>query len=216
MSTRLYLIRHGVTASNEEGRYMGRSEEPLSTEGRWQARLVARELSHAPLEAVYSSPLRRARETASTINQPHGHDLAIEHGFIELDLGRWEGMSGPEISAQDPAEWKIWMGDPAALRLDGIEAFGAVQERVRKALHRIVRLHPDGCVAAVTHDGIIRIAVLEALGMSLQHYRSIPIDNTGVTVLDFSEDRNYLRQLNSTGHLDGARSGDAARGPADR
>ena len=214
MSTRLYLIRHGLTESNRQSRYMGRTEEPLSSEGRWQARQLARQLRHVRLDAFYSSPLRRTKETAAIVNQPHGHEVSIEPGLNELDLGRWEGQTGPEIAARDPEAWQTWCNDPASMLLDGIEPFGVIQQRVRKTLARLARKHPDGGIAAVTHDGIIRIAVLEALGISLGHYRAMPIDNTGVTVLELAQDRNYLRQLNAIGHLGDGEA--ATQGPADR
>lgn len=215
MTTRVHLIRHGVTESNRQRRYMGRSEEGLSSEGRWQARQLALRGASLDLAALYCSPLQRARDTAEIIGQPHRLRPEVEADFNELDLSRWEGLTASQIEARDGEAWRTWCTDPARLRLPGIESFAAVQQRVRRGIEGLVRRHAGSTIAVVTHDGVVRIAVLECLGMSLSLYRAIPIGNTGLTTLDFARERTYLRRLNDTGHL-GEASRPAAPGPADR
>ena len=214
-STRVYMIRHGVTASNLAGRYMSRSQETLSNDGRWQARQLALRLASFELAAIYASPLRRTKETAEIIAQPHALAVTVEPDFNELDLHRWEGLTAAEIEDRDPKAWELWCAEPARLRLDGIETFEDVRQRVRRGLQNVVRRHPEDATAVVTHDGIVRIAVLEALGIGLGHYRSIPVDNTGLTVLEIKPERSYLRSLNDTGHLTEA-LGVRVAGPGDR
>ena len=214
MTTRLFLVRHGCTESNRDRRYMGRSEEGLSSEGRWQARQLARRLAGNDLAAIYSSPLRRTKETAQIAAHPHRLDVGVAAEFNELDLSRWVGLTAAEIEAREPEAWDTWCADPASLALPGIEPFDALRQRVRRGLEGLTKRHAGAVVAVVTHDGVIRIAVLEALGMSMRHYRAIAVSNTGMTVLDFTRDRTYLRAHNDTGHLsDGL---DVAPGPADR
>lgn len=215
MTTRIHLIRHGVTASNLEQRYMGRSEEPLSNDGRLQARCLARRLAATEIAALYSSPLRRTRDTAEIIGQPHALPCEVAADFNELGLERWQGLTASEIEARDGEAWRTWCVDPARLRLPGIEPFAQVSERVRRGMRALVKRHPDATVAVVTHDGIIRIAVLESLGSGLGLYRAIPVDNTGLTTLEFTPERTYLRALNDTGHLDISLQCGAA-GPAER
>lgn len=215
MNTTIHLIRHGVTASNRARRYMGRSEEPLAGDGRLQARRLARRLASMDLRALYSSPLRRTRETAEIIAQPHALDVEVAPDFNELDLSRWEGLTATEVESRDPEAWRTWCDDPARLRLPGIESFGRLRERVRRGLEALVRHHDESAVGVVTHDGIVRIAVLEGLGLSPGVYRSMPVDNTGLTTLEFASERVYLRALNDTGHLDDSLRC-AKPGPADR
>ena len=214
MTTRLYLIRHGCTDSNRERRYMGRSEEGLSSDGRWQARQLALRLADTELVAVYASPMQRARETAEIVAQPHHLEVGVAAEFIELDLSRWEGLTATEIEARDPQAWKIWCSDPASLSLPGIESFEQIRQRVRRGLDALTRRHAGTDVAVVTHDGIIRVAVLEALGMSLRHYRATAVSNTGLSVLDIAPERTYLRTHNDTGHLSEGLG--VLPGPADR
>lgn len=215
MTTRIHLIRHGVTESNRQRRYMGRSEEGLSSEGRWQARQLALRGATLEIAALYCSPLQRARDTAEIVGQPHHLRPEAAADFTELDLSRWEGLTAAEIEARDGEAWQTWCADPARLRLPGIESFAALQQRVRRGIEGLVKRHSGSTVAVVTHDGIVRIAVLECLGISLSLYRAIPIDNTGLTTLDFAAERTYLRCLNDTGHLrEGSQP--ATPGPADR
>ena len=215
MSTTLHLVRHGVTASNRAQRYMGRSEEPLASDGRLQARHLARRLASRDIAAMYSSPLRRTKETAAIIAQPHALDVEVAVDFNELDLSRWEGLTAAEVEARDPQAWQTWCREPARLKLTGIEAFGRLRERVRRGLQALVKRHEGAGVVVVTHDGIIRVAVVEGLGLDVGIYRSLPVDNTGLTTLEFSADRVYLRALNDTGHLDDSLRV-ARPGPADR
>lgn len=215
MTTRIHLIRHGATDSNRQRRYMGRSEEPLCSDGRLQARRLALRLAAMRLHALYCSPLRRARETAEIIGQPHALRPEVVADFNELDLSRWAGLTAEQIEQRDGEAWATWCEAPERLRLPGIEAFEDLRRRVRRGLESMLRRHPDGSIAVVTHDGVVRIAVLESLAGGIAAYRAIPIDNTGLTTLEFTAHRIYLRALNDTGHLD-----DTLRhptpGPADR
>ena len=215
MTTRVHLIRHGVTESNRQRRYMGRSDEGLSSEGRRQVRQLALRGATLDIEAVYSSPLRRARDTAEIVGQPYHLRPELAADFTELDLSRWEGLTANQIEARDGEAWQTWCADPARLQLPGIEPFTVLQQRVRRGIEGLLRQHAGGTIAVVTHDGIVRMAVLECLGISLSLYRAMPIDNTGLTTLDFAPERTYLRRLNDIGHLR-EHTHLAAAGPADR
>ena len=199
--TRLYLLRHGSTKSNRAGRYMGRSEEGLSGDGRWQVRQLAQRLASSELAAVYSSPLQRT-------------NIEIVPEFNELNLSRWAGLTATEIAAQDPEAWDIWCTNPRSLSISGIESFVELQSRIQKGLEQITTNHPRGNIAVATHDGIIRIAVLLALGISLDNYRAITVSNAGMTILDIGSARAYLRAYNDTGHLEDALG--EQKGPADQ
>ena len=202
--TSLQLIRHGITTSNAQRIYMGRSQESLSTEGRWQARELARRLQGLDLEAIYSSPLRRARETAEIVAQPHRQEVRVDADIMEMDLSRWQGRPADEIAAADAEAWRIWCVDPARLAIPGIETFDALGERVRRFLGRVRKSHPNGAVAVVSHDGVIRMAVMEALGISWDHYRSLPLDNTSISTVEVGGPHPLLRRFNDISHLSGA------------
>jgi len=209
--TRLHLIRHGVTTSNTQRIYMGRSQESLSTDGRWQARELARRLQEQELDAIYCSPLRRARETADIVAQPHRQEVRLDADILELDLSRWQGRPADEIAAADAEAWQIWCVDPARLAIPGIETFDSIGERVRRFLSRVRKNHANGSVAVVSHDGVIRMAVMEALAISWGHYRSLPLDNASISIVELGGPHPRLRLFNDIGHLSGA----GLFGPAD-
>lgn len=203
MSARLLLARHGATESNATGRYMGRSPEPISPEGRFQARALARRLQRVSLTAVYTSPLPRTRQTAEIVAAPHRLEVEPHPGLMEIDLERWAGMSPEEIAAAEPEAWEVWSTDPGRLELEGIEPLERVAERVGGALSELRRRHAGDTVAAVTHDGLIRIATIVALELPLSVYRSLGVDNASVTVLRLDDGRNALERLNDVAHLSG-------------
>lgn len=211
MSHVVHFIRHGVTRSNRERLYMGRSEEPLSPEGRWQARQLARRLRDLELEAVYASPLRRTRETAEILARPHRLRVEPEPHFLEIELRRWQGMSADEIAAAEPDAWRTWNDAPEELRVEGIEPLREVRHRVRRGLARLAGRHAHEAVAVVTHDVIVRMATMETLDLPMRLYRSLPVTNTSVTTLELAEARNSLRRFNDAAHVDG----DWIPGPAD-
>jgi broad specificity phosphatase PhoE len=190
---------------------MGRSQEGLSSEGRWQAREVSGRLHGLAFEAIYSSPLRRARETAEIVAQPHRIDVTFDPDIVELDLSRWQGRPANEIATADPEAWEIWCRDPGRLAIAGIESFDSLAARVRRFLTRVRRGHPDGSVAVVSHDGVIRMAVTEALAISWDHYRSLPLDNASISTVEVGGPHPRLRVFNDVGHLNGV----DVSGPAD-
>jgi broad specificity phosphatase PhoE len=150
--TRLLLVRHGETDWNADGRLQGQTDRPLSDFGRMQARRLAGALGDETLEAIYSSDLARARETAEIVGERLGLPVSLEPDLREKDWGTWEGLNAVE---RDRVEF---VG----------ESTEAHQERILGALRRISDRHPDGSsVLVVTHGGSMRRVQTAALGMAL-------------------------------------------------
>jgi broad specificity phosphatase PhoE len=149
--TRLLLIRHGETDWNADGRLQGQTDRPLSDFGRTQARQLADALAEEELEAIYSSDLARARETAEIVGGRLGLPVSLDQDLRERDWGTWEGLTAVE---RDHVEF---VG----------ESTEAHQERILGALRRISDRHPDGSVLVVTHGGSMRRVQTTALGMAL-------------------------------------------------
>jgi broad specificity phosphatase PhoE len=148
----LLLVRHGETDWNAEGRLQGHTDRPLSDYGRRQARRLAEELEGEELEAIYSSDLARAHETAEIVGERLGLPVALEPDLREKDWGTWEGLDAVE---RDRVEF---VG----------ESTEAHQERMLRALRRIAERHPgDGRVLVVTHGGSMRRVQAAAMGMAL-------------------------------------------------
>jgi len=150
--TALLLVRHGETDWNAEGRLQGQTDRPLSDYGRRQARELAEELADEGLEAIYSSDLARAHETAAIVGERLGLAVGLDPDLREKDWGSWEGLTSVE---RDRVEF---VG----------ESTEAHQERMLQALRRISERHPgDGRVLVVTHGGSMRRVQTAALGMAL-------------------------------------------------
>jgi broad specificity phosphatase PhoE len=150
--TRLLLVRHGETDWNADGRLQGQTDRPLSDFGRTQARQLAEELAGEELEAIYSSDLARARETAEILAEHVGLPVLLDPDLREKDWGTWEGLTAVE---RDRVEF---VG----------ESTEAHEKRILRALRRISESHPHGCcVLVVTHGGSMRRVQTAALGMAL-------------------------------------------------
>ena len=147
--TTLLLVRHGETDWNAERRWQGHADVPLNDRGRAQAENLAGELVEAGIDAVYSSDLSRARETAEIVGTRLGVEVELDPDLREIDVGSREGRRWPETRT-----WAEWDG----------EAHKTHAERVLGAIRRIAELHPEARVLVVTHGGSIR-RVHEHLGL---------------------------------------------------
>ena len=148
--TSILLARHGETDWNLEQRWQGQSDTPLNDTGRAQACALARVLAGEPIDAVYSSDLVRAHETARLIAGPRGLDVIAIRDLRERSFGSVEGMTTDEIEARYPGFELPWS--------DG-ETREAMTERVLGALHRIADTHPEAHVLVVSHGGPLRAVV---------------------------------------------------------
>jgi probable phosphoglycerate mutase len=150
--TTLLLVRHGETDWNAEGRLQGHTDRPLSDYGRRQAQQLANELEHEELEAIYSSDLARARETAEIVGERLGLLVVLDPDLREKDWGTWEGLNAVE---RDRVEF---VG----------ETTEAHQERMLRALRRIAERNPGNRrVLVVTHGGSMRRVQTAAMGMAM-------------------------------------------------
>lgn len=174
---RLILVRHGRTASNVARVYAGRSDEPLDDTGRAQAREAAERLRGEGVASLYSSPLRRARETAQIMASALGVPVSVDDALTEMALGPWEGLSEEEVARRYPLEWGVWQEHPARLRLPGRETLDEVLRRVVPSLEHIGLAHVGETVAVVSHHAPIRVAMIHHDGGDLDRYRAAPLAN---------------------------------------
>src|SRR5262249_1180003 len=173
-STIVLLVRHGLTPTTGvklPGRARGLH---LSEEGRKQAEATAARI--AKLEkvvAIYSSPLERARETASIIAKARNMAVRTARGLLELAIGRWTGLALKEAAAKP--EWRAVQQHPSGFRFPGGESFTEMQARVTGALARIVARHTGKVIVAVSHADPIKAAVAHAIGTPLDLFHRIAI-----------------------------------------
>lgn len=177
----LLFIRHAATAWTTLGRYQGRRDPALSDEGRIEAAELAQRVAHEPIDIILTSPLTRAVETARAVSAINGARLLTDDRLIELSYGRWEGLTQPEIKARWPDDLRRWKRFPHAATPTGGEALPEAMARLHSLLQEL-----PGCVAGcrvaalMTHDILIRLALLAASGKGLEGIRDISVQPASV------------------------------------
>jgi len=202
MTTTVLLARHGQTQSNVTGFFMGWSDEDINDLGYTQAHSLAFRLASLPIDSVYTSPLKRARNTALILAKPHNLDLKVLDDLIEIKLGDWQGLHMDEISQKWPELWKQSRIDPSEVTMPNGESFQQVTERAARAFEMIVSDNQDKQVAMVTHDVVIRVLVAHILGASNSIYRQFEINNASLSTIRVTNGKARLITLNDTSHLD--------------
>jgi broad specificity phosphatase PhoE len=202
MSLRVLLLRHAETGWNREQRYQGWTDVALSSDGRAQAAAAARLLASQRLAAVWSSPLRRARDTADAIAAPLGLEVRLSDAFKEMRLGSWEGLTVPEVRVRFPEAYRAWHEAPHLASWPGAETLPDVRRRVLEGLDELRAAHAGETVCLVAHGVTCRVLILEALGLGLDRLWSIQTSPTGISELEFRDDWTALHRMNTLVHLD--------------
>lgn len=181
-ATRIYLVRHGATDWNLTNRVQGQADIKLNSTGQRQAERLAEEFRSRPLAAVYSSDLKRALDTAAPIAATLGLEVQVDSAFREIDQGDWEGLTADEVKARWPDLWgpaRHYSPRP------GGESPEEVRTRALEGLRRVVRRHPEGEVAVVSHGGTIRWISAAALGYDLDDSAKLRgVSNGGVVSVE--------------------------------
>lgn len=201
MATRLLIIRHGETEWNREERFRGRADLGLTPRGLAQAEALAQRLSSWEISAVYSSPLRRARQTAEAIARAKGLEVRILEDLIDIDYGEWQGLSLDEAASRDGQLFHLWRSAPHRVRFPGGESLQEVRTRAARVLSYIREQHPDEMVAAVSHVVMCRILILTLLEWDNSHFWKIKQDLTALNLFELREPFNVALIINDTCHL---------------
>lgn len=202
---RLLLVRHAETAHNRDGLVQGRADNPLSALGLKQAAALAERLALAPLDAAYSSPLGRARQTAEAIAAPHRLSVAIEPDLIEMDIGQMEGLSGAALRERFPEFMKAWLSEDAGgAVMPGGESLVQVQERALAVVERLLARHPEGVVALVSHNFVLLTILCAVLGLPLAQFRRLRQGVASIATVDALSGQWRLVGFNDRCHLEQA------------
>jgi broad specificity phosphatase PhoE len=198
--TTLLLARHGETDWNRARRWQGHADRPLTDRGRAQAAALGDRLADIALDAVYSSDLRRARETAEAVALPHGLDVIELPELREVDVGSWEGLTRDEAEAKFPDGFRRWLAGGTGWE-DG-ETYAEMSRRVLADVERIATDHEGGRILIVSHGGPIRAIHGAALGMDVEAYRRIrPVEPNARLSAVWVED-GRLTELCPAGQID--------------
>ena len=193
----IVLVRHGATDWNLQGRCQGSTDRDLSDVGIRQAYQIAELLSEQEINAIYSSSLRRAQQTAERISQPHKLPVLIEEDVRELDHGELEGLTFNEIKANYGDFLVRWRSEPAEICVPGGERLADVAERAWNGLNQIVQRHADAeRILVVSHNFPILGIVCRVSGTHLNEYRTFHLDPCGITRLKYNGGDWDLTEVN--------------------
>ena len=198
---KLYLVRHGETEHNRQRLVQGQSEQGLTKLGLKQATAAARTLDLNNIVALYSSPLKRAVETASVI-QTHGSPShSTVHNLSELNVGELDGLSSQEMRDQYPKFMAAWDRNSGEAQLPGGESLAQVQSRAWEWVIDVAEQHTDGQVVAVSHNFTISTLICQVLKLPISSFRQFRVDLGSISAIEVTKSQHRLLLLNSTFHL---------------
>ena len=202
--TRIVAIRHGQTAWNADGRIQGHTDIELDALGRWQAERLIPALQHDELQAVYSSDLGRARQTAAPLAAHRRLPVRIDAGLRERGFGEFEGLSFVQIEQRWPEQAAAWRRRDPDFGARGGEVLRAFRDRVVATVGRLARRHAGQSIALVTHGGVLDLLYREATRVALDTPRSWQLANAGINRLLHSDQGLVLVGWADVGHLEPA------------
>lgn len=196
----VYVARHGETEWNREGRYQGQRESALTATGRAQAEALAGAFAGVALDRIVSSPLGRCVETALPLARGHGLHLERDARLIEIAHGDWEGRLRSDIQRDDASTLRAWQQSPADVTFRGGESLENVRDRWDAFIQT---LDGKSNVMVVTHDVVVRIAILVATGQPLDRLWEPRVINGGYATFAHDDGRLSLRDECADRHLEG-------------
>ena len=200
--TTLYLIRHAEAEGNLYRRIQGQWDGEVTPRGRRQIEALAERFRDVPLDAVYSSDLRRTIETAGAILKYHDLELQTTPRLREIYMGAWEGLAWGDADHAEPEQMYFFNHDPARWVIPGAEPYAVLEARMRSVLCDIARRHPNGAVAVVSHGTAIRTYLAARLGIASSDIGTLVHgDNTCVAKLEFDDGDMRVVYHNDASHL---------------
>lgn len=199
--TKVIFIRHGQTSWNKEKKYQGHSDISLNENGLRQAELVGKRLAEEKINAIYSSDLLRACQTAECIAQYHALPIIAKQGFREINFGVWEGLTYQEIMEVWPAILTTMYSQPGETCPPQGESFNRVRQRVIRSLQHCITKHQDETIVIVSHGGTMRMILCAALGLDLDKMWLIRQDSTAINIIEYFESKVVVSLVNDTCHI---------------
>ena len=211
--TRLFLVRHGQSAGNAEGRFGGHSPTPLSELGQKQAEITAKTLAKEKIEAIYSSDLLRAVETAKPLAEILDLPIITTSAFRERKVGVLEGLTFDESKAKFPRDYYALVNRSVHHVITEGESYNQLLRRATKALHEVLRTHQGENVVVFSHTGAICFLTLHLIGAINRYTKTTPwlvTSNCGINRFEI-RGRNNIRvhAFNDTRHLQQVTGNDA-------
>lgn len=199
----LFLVRHCATEASSDGRYCGSLDMTLTREGQAQAQVLAAFLFERRPTSIFSSPLKRAKQTAKPLTQVSKLPVQQLPELAESDFGDWEGLTEDGMKAADAELYARWRAAPQDVSPPGGETITQVAERARRALDTIRAADPDGVSIAVGHKTLNRVLLSLLEDLPLENYRrSVPQPVGAINIIEWTKDiAPRVRGVGLTGHF---------------
>ena len=199
---KIYLIRHGQTDWNLEGKIQGRHDVSLNETGSKQAELLAMGMDKRPVVQIFSSRQKRALETAQAVGRRQHVAVTVIDGLEEVEFGEWEGKTWDEISREYPEEFKVWCTEPAEIVPPGGEPRPQIYRRIGNALKEILR-RSRGDIAIVSHGAALAYMVSIMLEKELGDHDEIIVKNASISTVEYDRETGkfHMAEANDVSHL---------------
>ena len=201
MVTRIYLVRHGQTAWNKEEIFRGRTDVPLDQTGVREATLAADYFRGMEVQAIYSSPLSRAWQTAQKIGEVVSLGIVPLEGITDMSFGKWQGQSLRDVEKNDGERYRLWKESPHLLRIPEGESLEEVRVRAMAALEEVIRSHAGKTVVLVSHRVINKVLICGILGLDNSHFWQIGQETTAINLIQHRNGNFILSFMNESCHL---------------
>ncbi len=201
MTTHLILIRHGQTEWNREERFRGRVDIPLNETGKEQAQKIAARLANDPIDAIYSSPLQRALQTARPLADFKHLQVQTEPGLNDISFGALEGLKVEEARQAFPEIIDKWLNEPGHCKFPKGDSVKGLRTRLEDTLNALSAIHPDQTIALVSHRVVCHAAVCIVLGLPMDALWRIGQDNACINRFERRDSSYILTLMNDTDHL---------------
>lgn len=200
-TVKLILVRHGETPSNRENRVQGITDIPLSEHGHLQVQMLAESLKGEKINALYSSPLKRAYQTAEAIARYHNVTIEMDRNLQEMNHGDFENVTVQELREKHLPFLTQWMNNPASVVMPNGESLVSLQNRAWLTIKRIIDTQIDTLV--VSHSMTIMTILCKIVNHDLSRARELRVDVASKTIVEFTEGKGFITLFNDTSHLQG-------------
>jgi len=196
----IILTRHGETKWNVDEVFRGTIDVELNETGIKQAELLGEYLSTQKIEAIYSSPLKRALMTAKAIADKQELEVETIPELIDLDFGKWQGMHVKEVREKYRELYAEWINHPENVKIPDGEDLNNVQKRTVSVINKMVAKH-NGTIVLASHRVVNKVLICALLGLDNSHFWNIQQDTCGITIFLYENERFILKRHNDTSFL---------------
>lgn len=198
--TKLVLVRHGETDWNVAEIFRGRLDVELNETGRRQAEQLGQYLADREITSIFSSPLKRATETAEIVARKHHLKVEVAPELNDYHFGEWQGLSHQQVREKYPELFGEWLKNPQLVTVPGGESLGDVRKRVLGLVDKVVS-RGEGTCLLVSHRVVNKVLICALLSLDNTHFWNIRLDTCGLTTFTYEEERFILTRHNDTSFL---------------